>query len=80
MLRFYFFDSEILIFDIFQLHVHVKRHLMNDLPETDDAIAQWCKDAFVAKVMHTFLLIINFQLSPTEYTLLKNKGLLKPAK
>ncbi|KAL8494073.1 hypothetical protein ACS0TY_025025 [Phlomoides rotata] len=31
------------------LHVHVKRHLMNDLPESDDDVAQWCKDAFVAK-------------------------------
>ncbi|KAG8371908.1 hypothetical protein BUALT_Bualt12G0011800 [Buddleja alternifolia] len=31
------------------VHVHVKRHLMKDLPETDDAVAQWCKDAFVAK-------------------------------
>ncbi|KAG8367914.1 hypothetical protein BUALT_Bualt16G0122300 [Buddleja alternifolia] len=31
------------------VHVHLKRHLMKDLPETDDAVAQWCKDAFVAK-------------------------------
>ncbi|KAL3841233.1 hypothetical protein ACJIZ3_025824 [Penstemon smallii] len=31
------------------VHVHIKRHLMKDLPETDDAVAQWCKDAFVAK-------------------------------
>ncbi|KAK4432140.1 1-acyl-sn-glycerol-3-phosphate acyltransferase 2 [Sesamum alatum] len=31
------------------IHVHLKRHLMNDLPETDEAVAQWCKDAFVAK-------------------------------
>lgn len=23
---------------------------MKDLPETDDAVAQWCRDAFVAKV------------------------------
>lgn len=23
---------------------------MKDLPETDDAVAQWCKDMFVAKV------------------------------
>ncbi|KAK6124644.1 hypothetical protein DH2020_041616 [Rehmannia glutinosa] len=32
-----------------KVHVHLKRHLMKDLPETDDAVAQWCKDAFVAK-------------------------------
>ncbi|KAL3632446.1 1-acyl-sn-glycerol-3-phosphate acyltransferase 2 [Castilleja foliolosa] len=31
------------------VHVHLKRHLMKDLPESDDAVAQWCKDAFVAK-------------------------------
>ncbi|GMY14181.1 1-acyl-sn-glycerol-3-phosphate acyltransferase 2 [Fagus crenata] len=31
------------------LHVHIKRHLMKDLPESDDAVAQWCKDIFVAK-------------------------------
>ncbi|CAL5360587.1 unnamed protein product [Camellia sinensis] len=33
-----------------QMHVHLKRHLMKDLPETDDAVAQWCRDMFVAKV------------------------------
>ncbi|KAL0404938.1 UNVERIFIED_CONTAM: 1-acyl-sn-glycerol-3-phosphate acyltransferase 2 [Sesamum radiatum] len=32
-----------------KVHVHLKRHLMKDLPETDEAVAQWCKDAFVAK-------------------------------
>ncbi|KAK4485405.1 hypothetical protein RD792_008044 [Penstemon davidsonii] len=31
------------------VHVHLKRHLMKDLPETDDGVAQWCKDAFVVK-------------------------------
>ncbi|KAL1813568.1 hypothetical protein ACET3Z_023633 [Daucus carota] len=31
------------------VHVHLKRHLMKDLPETEDAIAQWCKDVFLAK-------------------------------
>ncbi|XP_043692583.1 1-acyl-sn-glycerol-3-phosphate acyltransferase 2-like [Telopea speciosissima] len=31
------------------VHVHIKRHLMKELPETDDAVAQWCKDIFVAK-------------------------------
>ncbi|XP_062003651.1 1-acyl-sn-glycerol-3-phosphate acyltransferase 2 [Rosa rugosa] len=31
------------------VHVHIKRHVMKDLPETDDAVAQWCKEAFVAK-------------------------------
>ncbi|CAJ1955636.1 unnamed protein product [Sphenostylis stenocarpa] len=29
--------------------VQIKRHKMVELPETDDGIAQWCKDAFVAK-------------------------------
>lgn len=32
------------------MHVHLKRHLMKELPETDDAVAQWCRDMFVAKV------------------------------
>ncbi|KAL9256154.1 1-acyl-sn-glycerol-3-phosphate acyltransferase 2-like protein, partial [Drosera capensis] len=31
------------------VHVHIKRHLMNDLPESGDDIAQWCRDLFVAK-------------------------------
>lgn len=31
------------------LHVHIKRHLMSELPNTDDGVAQWCKDTFVAK-------------------------------
>ena len=32
------------------MHVHIKCHSMKDLPESDDAIAQWCRDQFVAKV------------------------------
>jgi lysophosphatidic acid acyltransferase/lysophosphatidylinositol acyltransferase len=31
------------------VHVHLKRHSMKDLPETDDGVAQWCKDVFVVK-------------------------------
>ncbi|XP_050228179.1 1-acyl-sn-glycerol-3-phosphate acyltransferase 2 [Mercurialis annua] len=31
------------------VHVRIKRHLMKDLPETDEGVAQWCKDLFVAK-------------------------------
>ncbi|KDP37345.1 hypothetical protein JCGZ_06799 [Jatropha curcas] len=31
------------------VHVHLKRHLMKDLPELDEAVAQWCRDIFVAK-------------------------------
>ncbi|KAK8554227.1 hypothetical protein V6N13_073160 [Hibiscus sabdariffa] len=31
------------------VHVNVKRHLMKELPETDEAVAQWCKDLFVEK-------------------------------
>ncbi|XP_076905848.1 1-acyl-sn-glycerol-3-phosphate acyltransferase 2-like [Bidens hawaiensis] len=30
-------------------HIRVKRHLMKDLPETEEGIAQWCKDIFVVK-------------------------------
>ncbi|CAN1745145.1 1-acyl-sn-glycerol-3-phosphate acyltransferase 2 [Linum perenne] len=32
------------------VHVHLRRHSVKDLPDTDEAIAQWCKDLFVAKV------------------------------
>ncbi|XP_008813483.1 1-acyl-sn-glycerol-3-phosphate acyltransferase PLS1-like isoform X1 [Phoenix dactylifera] len=31
------------------VHVHMKRHSMNDLPRTDDGVAQWCREKFVAK-------------------------------
>ncbi|XP_019154454.1 PREDICTED: 1-acyl-sn-glycerol-3-phosphate acyltransferase 2-like isoform X1 [Ipomoea nil] len=31
------------------VHIHMKRHMMKDLPENDDDIAQWCRDVFVAK-------------------------------
>lgn len=31
------------------IQVSVKRHLMKDLPESEEAIAQWCKDIFVVK-------------------------------
>ncbi|KAG2405666.1 hypothetical protein LR48_Vigan03g218600 [Vigna angularis] len=31
------------------VHVHIKRHLMKEMPETDEAVAQWCRDIFVAK-------------------------------
>ncbi|KAH1258130.1 1-acyl-sn-glycerol-3-phosphate acyltransferase 2 [Glycine max] len=31
------------------VHVHIKRHLMKELPDTDEAVAQWCRDIFVAK-------------------------------
>nr|CAA88620.1 1-acyl-sn-glycerol-3-phosphate acyltransferase (putative) [Limnanthes douglasii] len=31
------------------VHVHLKRHLMKDLPKTDDGVAQWCKDQFISK-------------------------------
>ncbi|KAH0467390.1 hypothetical protein IEQ34_004628 [Dendrobium chrysotoxum] len=32
-----------------QIHVHMKRRPMNEVPETDEAIAQWCRDMFMAK-------------------------------
>ncbi|XP_077210856.1 1-acyl-sn-glycerol-3-phosphate acyltransferase PLS1-like [Tasmannia lanceolata] len=31
------------------VHVHLKRHSVKDLPQTDDGVAQWCRDIFVAK-------------------------------
>jgi len=38
--------------------VQIKRQKMADLPETDDGIAQWCKDAFVAKVSQISSLVV----------------------
>ncbi|KAL6570273.1 1-acyl-sn-glycerol-3-phosphate acyltransferase [Orobanche minor] len=37
------------------VHVHIERHLMQELPEMNIGIAQWCKDVFVAKEMMLFL-------------------------
>lgn len=31
------------------VHLHVKRCLTSDLPQTEDGLAQWCKDTFVLK-------------------------------
>ncbi|XP_057815530.2 1-acyl-sn-glycerol-3-phosphate acyltransferase 2 [Cryptomeria japonica] len=31
------------------MHVHIKRQVMDDLPRTDEGVAQWCRDAFVSK-------------------------------
>ncbi|KAH1121929.1 hypothetical protein J1N35_005089 [Gossypium stocksii] len=28
------------------VYIHIKRRLMKQLPETDDGVAQWCKDIF----------------------------------
>jgi len=41
----------------------MKRHAMSDLPETDDGVAQWCKDIFMAKVLEIkFLQSFSFQI------------------
>ncbi|XP_078175629.1 1-acyl-sn-glycerol-3-phosphate acyltransferase PLS1-like isoform X2 [Carex rostrata] len=32
-----------------KVHVHMKRRAMSELPPTDDEVAQWCRDLFVAK-------------------------------
>ncbi|GFP89673.1 1-acyl-sn-glycerol-3-phosphate acyltransferase 2 [Phtheirospermum japonicum] len=40
------------------VHVHLKRHLMKDLPESNDAVAQWCKDVFVAKVVCSWAILL----------------------
>lgn len=43
-------------FALLQVHVHIKRHLMKDLPEKNEAVAQWCKDVFLVKVVLFFLM------------------------
>lgn len=32
-----------------ELNLQLRRHKMSDLPETDDGIAQWCRDLFITK-------------------------------
>ncbi|XP_074354487.1 1-acyl-sn-glycerol-3-phosphate acyltransferase 2-like isoform X2 [Apium graveolens] len=41
--------SRIISGQSFVVHVHIKRHLMDELPVTDGGISQWCKDMFVEK-------------------------------
>ncbi|KAJ0904437.1 putative transcription factor bHLH family [Helianthus annuus] len=36
--------------DYVAVHVHIKRHLICELPETDSGIKQWCRDRFVEKL------------------------------
>eukprot|EP00257_Ricinus_communis_P013682 XP_015571183.1 1-acyl-sn-glycerol-3-phosphate acyltransferase 2 isoform X2 [Ricinus communis] len=31
------------------VQIHIKRYSMKELPESDEAVAQWCRDKFVAK-------------------------------
>ena len=45
-----------MFFALLQVHVHIKRHLMKDLPEKNEAVAQWCKDVFLVKVVLFFLM------------------------
>ncbi|MBA0580769.1 hypothetical protein Gorai_022973, partial [Gossypium raimondii] len=35
------------------VYIHIKRRLMKQLPETDEAVAQRCKDIFVEKMITT---------------------------
>lgn len=44
MILMYFFNN------ITQVKVHIKRYSMKDLPESDEGIAQWCRNRFIAKV------------------------------
>lgn len=46
-----------------QVQVHIKRHLMKELPESEDAVAQWCKDIFVAKVVAVDIASSTFVIS-----------------
>ncbi|MCH96875.1 1-acyl-sn-glycerol-3-phosphate acyltransferase-like protein, partial [Trifolium medium] len=41
--------TEIVLDKATMVKVQVKRHKMDELPETADGIAQWCKDTFIAK-------------------------------
>ncbi|KAJ1406941.1 Acyltransferase, C-terminal domain [Sesbania bispinosa] len=40
--------------------LQIKRHKMEELPETADGIAQWCKDTFVAKVVVFWSCLLGF--------------------
>lgn len=41
---------------LLQVDVRVKRYLTKDLPETDEGVAQWCRDLFTDKVHATHVL------------------------
>lgn len=47
---------------LLQVHVHLKRHLMKELPEAEDDVAQWCRDIFVAKVCNIQLVLLGAAL------------------
>lgn len=49
----------LLICPFLQVNVEIRRHSMEDLPETADGIAQWCKDVFVTKVRKFFYVKIH---------------------
>ncbi|CAK9146707.1 unnamed protein product [Ilex paraguariensis] len=53
--------------NIVQVHVHIERHLMQDLPETSSGIAQWCRDIFVAKDALLELHLAKGKFSDKEY-------------
>ena len=52
------FNTKIIYFYLFwciynyitQVKVHIKRYSTKDLPESDEGIAQWCRNRFIAKV------------------------------
>ncbi|KAG6517608.1 hypothetical protein ZIOFF_021004 [Zingiber officinale] len=48
------------------VHVHIKRYAVTDLPETDDGLAQWCRDIFVAKAYFSSFM---FSLEYIEFAL-----------
>ncbi|KAG6520059.1 hypothetical protein ZIOFF_017089 [Zingiber officinale] len=48
------------------VHVHIKRYAATDLPETDDGLAQWCRDIFVAKAYFSSFM---FSLEYIEFAL-----------
>lgn len=44
-----------------QVHVHIKRYAVADLPETDDGLGQWCRDVFVAKAyFSSFMFLLDY--------------------
>lgn len=56
--------------DIEQVHIRIKRYSMTELPQTDDGVAQWCKDLYVEKACILFTLckfvIWGFYITPRE--------------
>ncbi|KAM7273793.1 hypothetical protein ACFE04_028457 [Oxalis oulophora] len=57
------------------IKVQLRRHLMSELPQTEDGIAQWCKDIFVTKDT-----LLEKYLTKNKYSDLQRRDIGRPKK